>query len=420
MQAYPFLIIDGSHERGLRLISIALALSGKSTESQCPCFPIQKNYGNLRGCALVESLVQMRELGGNWSSLTRRGQVRIAKRSGYTMRDVAGLANVSLSTVSAVVNNKGIVGPELTARVQAAIEAIGFYPHAGARGLRSGRTRIIGLIIQDLTNPFFVEVMRGVEEEALRNGYEVMICNSNDRPDLELRHLNAMHSQRVDGVLLALADSYAAREIPARNRAPVVYVDCAPVGKNVMSVVTDNYEASYQAVKYLIGLGHRRIVVISGRSVHSTSMDRVQGCRKALQEAHLPIREESLQQGDSHIASGYRIGLGLLQSFPHPTAIFTLNNRMALGILQALRELRIPCPEHVSVLSFDDADWAEVFNPSLSAIAQPTFELGRRAMELLLQSMTAVHEGVELKPQQVVLKSSLRIRGSTGLATGNR
>lgn len=344
----------------------------------------------------------------------------MAKRNAYTMRDVAGLANVSLSTVSAVVNNKGIVGPELTARVREAIEAIGFHPHAGARGLRSGRTHIIGLILQDLTNPFFVEVMRGVEDEALRNGYEVMICNSNDRPDLELRHLNAMHAQRVDGVLLALSDSYAAREIPLRNRAPIVFVDCAPIRQSVTSVVTDNYEASYAAVNYLIGLGHQRIVVISGRSVHSTSIDRVEGCRKALQEANLPMREESLRQGDSHIESGYRIGLNLFQSFQPPTAIFTLNNRMALGILQALRELRIPCPEHVSVLSFDDADWAEVFNPSLSAIAQPTFELGRRATDLLLQSIKALDEGTEVKSQQVVLKSSLRIRGSTAPAVGVR
>jgi LacI family transcriptional regulator len=163
-------------------------------------------------------------------------------------------------------------------------------------------------------------------------------------------------------------------------------------------------------------LGHQKIVVISGKRVHSTSIDRVEGCRKALQEANLPIHEESLRQGDSHIESGYRIGLNLFQSSEPPTAIFTLNNRMALGILQALRELRIPCPERVSVLSFDDADWAKVFNPSLSAIAQPTFELGRRATDLLLQSIKANDEGTETKAQQIVLKSSLQIRGSTAPA----
>jgi DNA-binding LacI/PurR family transcriptional regulator len=196
------------------------------------------------------------------------------------MRDVAGLAGVSLSTVSAVVNNKGIVSPELAARVRQAIEAIGFNPHAGARGLRSGRTHIIGLIIQDLTNPFFVEIMQGVEEEAQQNGYEVMVCNSNDRPDLERRHLNAMQAQRVDGILLAICDSYAAREIPVRNLPPIVFVDCIPLKKSVKSVVTNNFDASYEAIKYLVGLGHHKIVVVSGRSVHSTSIDRVEGCRK--------------------------------------------------------------------------------------------------------------------------------------------
>jgi LacI family transcriptional regulator len=345
---------------------------------------------------------------------------RMAKRNIYTMRDVAGLAGVSLSTVSAVVNNKGIVSPELAARVRQAIEAIGFNPHAGARGLRSGRTHIIGLIIQDLTNPFFVEIMQGVEEEAQQNGYEVMVCNSNDRPDLERRHLNAMQAQRVDGILLAICDSYAAREIPVRNLPPIVFVDCIPLKKSVKSVVTNNFDASYEAIKYLVGLGHHKIVVVSGRSVHSTSIDRVEGCRSALQEAQLPIREESLRQGDSHIESGYRIGLNLFQSSDPPTAIFTLNNRMALGILRALRELRIPCPDQVSLLSFDDADWAEVFNPSLSAIAQPTFELGKRATGLLLQSISAINTGDEIKAQQIVLKSTLRKRASTGPAINSR
>lgn len=340
----------------------------------------------------------------------------MAKRNVYTMRDVARLAGVSISTVSAVVNNKGIVSPELTARVEKAIEAMGFSPHEGARGLRIGRTHIIGLVLPDITNPFFVEVMRGVEDEAIKNGYEVMVCNSNDQAALETRHLNALHAQRVDGILLAPADSYAAREVLVRGRAPVVFVDCVPMMAKVTCVVTDNFQASYEAIRYLIGLGHQRIAVISGRLVHSTSIDRVEGCRKAMQETNFPFREESLRQGDSHIESGYRIGLNLLKSSEPPTAIFTLNNRMALGILRALRELGIPCPEHVSLMSFDDPDWAEVFSPSLTAIQQPTYEIGNRAVELLLQSIQQAEEESEVEPRQVLLKSSLRIRGSTAPA----
>ncbi len=340
----------------------------------------------------------------------------MAKQNAYTMRDVARLAGVSISTVSAVVNNKGIVGAELTAVVQKAIATMNFSPHAGARGLRMGRTHVIGLVVQDITNPFFVDALRGVEDEAIKHGYEVLVCNSNDQPDLELRHLNALHMKRVDGVLLAPSDSYAARETLARDRAPIVFIDCVPMKADVNCVVTDNFDACYNAIRYLIGLGHQRIAVICGRMVHSTSIDRVDGCRKAAQEMNLPIREQFLRQGDSHIESGYRIGLEMFQSSDPPTAIFTLNNRMALGILRALRELKIPCPERVSLMSFDDADWAEVFNPSLTTIGQPTYEIGKAAVGLLLQSIQSSKEGVDLEPRHIVLKSTLHLRGSTAPA----
>jgi LacI family transcriptional regulator len=340
----------------------------------------------------------------------------MAKQTAYTMRDVARLAGVSISTVSAVVNNKGIVGAELTAVVQKAIAAMNFSPHAGARGLRIGRTHVLGLVVQDITNPFFVDALRGVEDEAIKHGYEVLVCNSNDQPDVELRHLNALHMKRVDGVLLAPSDSYVARQALIRDRAPIVFIDCVPLKADVNCVVTDNFDACYSAIRYLIGLGHQRIAVICGRMVHSTSIDRVEGCRKAMQEMNLPVREQFLRQGDSHIESGYRIGLNMFQSPDSPTAIFTLNNRMALGILRALRELKIPCPDRVSVMSFDDADWAEVFNPSLTTIGQPTYEIGRAAVDLLLQSIQSSTDGVDLESRQIILKSTLHLRGSTAPA----
>ena len=141
----------------------------------------------------------------------------MVKRNDYTMRDVARLAGVSVSTVSAVVNNKGTVGPELTALIQKAIAAVNFSPNEGARGLRTGRTQMLGLVVQDITNPFFVDALRGVEDEAIQHGYEVLVCNSNDSVDLEMRHLDALRVKRIDGVLLAPTDSYAAREISVRK-----------------------------------------------------------------------------------------------------------------------------------------------------------------------------------------------------------
>jgi LacI family transcriptional regulator len=340
----------------------------------------------------------------------------MAKRRQYTMRDVARVSGVSISTVSAVVNNKGIVSPELTAEVQKAIKAMGFSPHSGARGLRSGRTHILGLVVPDITNPFFVEVFRGIEDEAIKHGLEVMVCNSNDQPELELRHLQALFAQRVDGVLLATSDSYAARHTPMHDGAPVVFIDCKPLNASVNCVVTDNFDAAYRAMRYLIELGHQRIAVISGRVVHSTSLHRVEGCRKAMQEANLPTIEKSMQQGDSHIESGYRIGLSLLQSLEPPTAIFTMNNRMALGVLRAIRELGTPCPERVSMLSFDDSDWASVLTPSLTTIAQPSYEIGKASVELLRHTIDSALQQIDVAPREVLLKSTLCIRESTGPA----
>jgi LacI family transcriptional regulator len=340
----------------------------------------------------------------------------MAKNNSYTMRDVARLAGVSVSTVSAVVNNKDIVSPELTKRVQQAIETMGFNPHRGARGLRTGRTLIMGMVVLDATNPFYVDLMRGVEDEAIKNRYEVMVCNSNDQLDLELRHLKALQAQRVDGILFAPCDSYAALGVLSRIHAPVVFVDCIPIKAKVSCVVTNNFEAAYDATRYLIGLNHRSIAVISGRLAHSTILDRVEGYRKAMQEASLPVLGTYLQYGDSHIESGYQAGLSLLKSSDPPTAIFSMNNRMTLGILRALRELEIPCPERVSVIGFDDPDWAAVFNPSITSIEQPTYELGKRAVELLLQSIRAAEEEAEVEAVQVLLRSSFRIRESTGPA----
>ena len=338
----------------------------------------------------------------------------MAKQNSYTMRDVARLAGVSVSTVSAVVNAKGIVSAQLTERVQRAIEAMGFHPHAGARGLRLGRTHIIGMVLQDVTNPFFVEVLRGVEEEAIKNGYEIIVCNSNSQAELERKHLTALYAQRVDAILLAPCDSYAVRDVLVGAHAPVVFLDCVPVRAEVISVVTDNFQASREATRYLLGLGHRRIAVISGRAVHSTSIDRVEGYRKAMEEANLPILGQHLSYGESNIESGYHLGLTLMKAPDAPTAIFALNNRMTLGILQALRELKIACPEQVSVLGFDDFDWAAVSDPPLSAIAQPTDEIGKRAVELALDAIRAEEEGIKTERRQILLKSVLRIRKSTG------
>jgi LacI family transcriptional regulator len=337
-------------------------------------------------------------------------------RINYTMRDIARLADVSVATVSAVINNKGTVSPKLVERVNRAIAMVGFRPHRIARGLRSGRTHLIGMVIQDLTNPFFIELVRGVEGAASKHGYQIMVCNSNSEIEAERRHLNALYDHQVDGLLVAPCDSYAARDISIHDYAPIVFVDCVPMGMKVTSVVTNNFGAAYDSVRYLIGLGHRRIAVIFGQLIHSTIMDRLEGYRRAMKESDLVLAEEYPQQAGSFLESGYQCAMSLLKSSNPPTAIFAMNNRMMLGAVQALQALGMVCPDDVSIVGFDDFEWAAVFNPSLTTIAQPTFEMGANAVKLLLESIQAREEEAEPEPRQIVLQCSLQIRNSIGPA----
>ncbi len=332
----------------------------------------------------------------------------------FTMADVARLAGVSVSTVSNVLNKKDIVSPELAAKVHHAIKAVGFSPNRAARYLRKGRSETIGMVFPDVTNPFYAEIVHGVEDEAIKNGYELMFCNSNWQADLERKRLDALQAHRVDGILLVPCNSYAAREVLVLNYPPMVFVDCLPLEAKVNCVVTNNLEASYEATRYLLGLGHRKIAVIASALTVTTLIDRMEGYRKAMQEAGLPMRMEYMLQGDGTIEGGRRNGHNLFELPEPPTAIFSLTNRLTLGVLQALWELRIPCPERVSIIGFDDPDWATVFNPTITAIDQPAYQIGKSSVQLLLKSIRSTGSKPANEALQIQVKSNLRIRESTG------
>lgn len=340
----------------------------------------------------------------------------MAKQRMCTMREVAKFANVSISTVSAVINNKGIISPKLTARVLRAVRVLGYSPHQEARGLRVGRNHLIGMVIADVANPFYVGILRAFEHAAKDSGYDVMICDSDDQIDIEHSHLGALHARRVEGIVLAPVDSYAARAVALRSPVPMVFVDSVPLNAKVNCVVTNNSEASYEAINYLLRLGHRRIAVVSTRPFQSTTVERLEGCQRAMQEAGLPAREEYIPADMPEIEGAYLCVLRFLGNSPEPpTAIFSINNRVSVGALQALRELAIPCPERVSVLGFDDPAWAVISKPALTSVRQPADEIGKCAVELLLRMIESAEEEVAKEPEQIVLKSSLHIRESTGI-----
>jgi LacI family transcriptional regulator len=330
------------------------------------------------------------------------------------MRDIARLANVSIATVSAVINGKGRVSAELTARVHQAMEALDYHPNHLARSLRVRQTLTVGMMIPDVTNPFFMDIMSGVQHEARLHGYSVFFCDANEQPELERQHLKTLFSRRVDGVLLAPTDSETAQDRVTRQRFPIVFFDRVPAGFKGSAVITDNIEAAHAGATHLIGLGHERIAIITGRLNLSNGIERLEGFRQALHEARLPLRREYVRTGDFGLESGYQCGLELLKLASPPTAVFSCNNQMTLGLMRALGELGIPCPGSVSVLGFDDFDWAASFSPKLTTIAQPSYEMGREAMGLLMKKIQArLKEGAPIEERVLVLKNELRIREST-------
>ena len=330
-----------------------------------------------------------------------------------TMRDVARLAGVSISTVSAVINETVQVSADREKRVRTAMQALDYHPDQVARSLKVGKTNVIGVIVPDITNTFYPEVIRGAEAAAAVAGYGVLLCDSNENAAEEQKHLAMLSARRVDGVLLACCANSSAYDTLIRRRFPIVFVDRIPDSAVEGTVCTDNLEAGYMATRHLIALGHERIGLLAGHRGLSPHRDRLEGFRKAMQESHLLVRDEYLVCGGIEIKTGYESGKAMMTLPNPPTAILASNNMLTLGLIKAIRELEIPCPLQVSVIGFDDYVWNECFSPSVTTVAQPGYEAGRRSFEMLLQ---VIKQRQDEKPQDrnVRLRAELRVRDSTG------
>lgn len=329
-----------------------------------------------------------------------------------TMRDVARLAEVSIATVSAVTNGTAVVSPKRSERVRKAMEALDYQPDQIARSLKTGRTQVVGMILPDVTNPFYPEVIVGAEEVARAARYSVILCNANEDPDQEQQQLNTLFSHRVDGVLIACSDSAISFDRLMRRRFPIVCFDRIPPGFRGDTASTDNFLGGHEATRHLIDLGHKRIAVLSGRTELSTHSARVEGYRKAMLSAHLPVLDEHWKSVGMQEQAGYEFGHRLFKLPDPPTAVFCTNNKLLLGFVRAMSEVGARCPEEISVVGFDDFAWTENFHPALTTVAQPARELGRQAMQLLIERVQNKAESL-VGPRQVVLKPELRIREST-------
>lgn len=329
------------------------------------------------------------------------------RKTTATMRDVAKLAGVSVATVSAVINGSATVSEMRAQRVRTAMETLDYHADQIARSLKTGRSNVIGMVIPDITNAFYTEVIVGAEETAARAGLSVILCHANEDPAQEQKQLSTLFSHRVDGVLMACSDSSVAYDRLTRRRFPIIFFDRIPQGVKCGCVATDNFMGGYLAAQHLIALGHQRIALIAGNLEMSTHAHRVAGFKKAMREAQLPNFHEYCNTGRLHIESGYQFGRELLGLSERFTAVFCSNNKMLLGFVRAMNEMRVACPEQVSVVGFDDFAWTEHAHPRLTVVAQPSRELGARAMELLINRIAGEAES------QVLLQPELRVREST-------
>jgi DNA-binding LacI/PurR family transcriptional regulator len=326
------------------------------------------------------------------------------------IEDVARQAGVSTATVSRVLSGKPYVSDALRRRVLETIDLLDYRPSRVARSLRVQRSSIIGLIISDIQNPFFTSVVRAVEDVAQQRGYSVILCNSDEDVGKELTYIELMLAEQVSGMIVSpTASSNAVYRRLIEQRIPVVAIDRRVDDVPMDMVVADNAGAACAVVSHLIESGCRRIGAVLGNPDASTGAERYQGYVAALVAHGLPVLLELVRSGPPRSQNGYELTLELLRQEQPPDAIFTGNNLLTIGALRAIHERSLRIPDDIALAGFDEMDWMFLVKPALTVVMQPTYEMGRRAAELLLERIA----DPERPPQAVVLQPTIKVRESS-------
>ena len=328
------------------------------------------------------------------------------------IRDVAKLAHVAPITVSRYINNSGYCSPETRARVEAAIAELEYVPNRLASGLRSKRSNAMALVLTDITNPFFTTIARGVEDVASQAGFTVIFCNTDESVSKEQMYVQMLLERRVDGILLVPALSgLDSVSLIKKQGIPIVLLDRRAPDLQTDVVLCDSKAGAYELTRLLLSLGHREIAILNGPSGVSTSEDRFSGYRRALGEAGITPNQRFECFGAFNQESGFEMTTKVMAGTSKPTAIFATNNFLAIGVLKALQELGLRVPDDVAVVGFDDLPPALVTFPFLTVAAQPAYEIGRKATEILLKKIGREDSGPY---QEVMLPAEIVVRKSSG------
>lgn len=329
-----------------------------------------------------------------------------------TIYDIARQANVSAMTVSRVINNTGRVSEKTRIKVKQVMEEMQYIPNSVARCLVTQESKILSLLITDITNPFFTTMARGAEDAAMHHGYRLMFGNSDESLIKEKDYVQMILSMRVDGVLFAPSGDHSKEHLEwlTRQNVPFVLLDREVPGIECDAVLGDSRGGAKQMVSELIRYGHRRIALLNGSEEVSTARERKAGYIEALQEAGIAFDEHlCMQMGYLHDRDALDLSCWAeMEPQARPTAIFAANNMLALSIYTALRNVGLRVPDDISIACFDDFGWVEEANPFFSVASQPAYQFGEIGMQLLLERI----KDREQAPRQVILPCQVHLRES--------
>ncbi|WP_392486173.1 LacI family DNA-binding transcriptional regulator [Haloimpatiens sp. FM7315] len=334
-----------------------------------------------------------------------------------TIKDIAIKSGVSLATVSRVLNDSGYVKDETREKIVQAIEELNYTPSAIARSLSRKQTNVIGVIVPDINNPHFGELIKGITKVADNANLNMILCDTDESGEKEIKALKLLQEQRIEGIIISPTsnENDSSREYldTLKNLGiPIVLLDGDVKNSNFSGVFLDNIKGSYEGVNVLINEGHKKIAIITGRINSKPAKDRLEGYKKALQKNKIEVKDEYIFYGDYREDSGYELTKKIIKLKDKPTAIFLSNNMMTLGCIRALNEAKIKVPRDISIMAFDKLQILMSLGMNISFISAPTLEMGKSAMKLLLESLKSKNKA---QVKRIVLSPELLLNGSEKL-----
>ena len=329
-----------------------------------------------------------------------------------TIKDVAQEANVSISTVSRVLNNSGYTSEETRKKVIEAVEKLNFKRNMIAAAMIKKKTSTFGLIIPDIKNVFYADLTRAVEDTANKYGFNILLCNTDNDLSKEAEYIDLLIAKGVDGIIFStpeVKDMNIKNVVDAHPELPVVILGSKLPNVHANEILVDNFEGAYLATTHLIDMGHKEIAFLTGGRDSSASIERHKGFRFAMSERGLEVNSHFVCFDKYYIESGYINALKLLTSKRKPTAIFAGSDAIAVGIYKAARELKLTIPDELSVIGFDDSQYAEILAPNLTTIHTPIGEMGERAIEVAVKMINKKKNAKET----LLFHPTLKVREST-------